>query len=169
VKIEVLVSRENEKQVMKALFEAHPYEEVAYEFVALQNPNQEIGAGMVGELAEPMDEIAFLGQIRDKMGAKCIKYTQLSGKMVKKVAICGGSGSFLLKEAISAGADMFITADFKYHQYFDAENRIVIADIGHYESEQYTPELLKDILNKKFANFAFLLSKVSTNPVKYFC
>ena len=169
VKIEVLVMKDREKQVLKALFEAHPYEEVAYEFVALQNPNQEIGAGLIGELAEPIDEMTFLGQIRDKMGAKCVKYTQLSGKMVQKIAICGGSGSFLLKEAISAGADFFITADFKYHQFFDAENRIVIADIGHYESEQYTPELLKEILNKKFANFAFFLSNLSTNPVKYFC
>jgi dinuclear metal center YbgI/SA1388 family protein len=169
VKIEVLVTKEKEARILKALFEAHPYEEVAYEFVALQNPNQEIGAGMIGSLPEGVDEMVFLGQIRDKMGAKCIKYTQLMGEKVQKVAICGGSGSFLLKEAISAGADMFITADFKYHQFFDAEGRIEIADIGHYESEQYTPELLKAILNEKFANFAFLLSELSTNPVKYFC
>jgi dinuclear metal center YbgI/SA1388 family protein len=169
VKIEVLVSQDRQGAVLKALTEAHPYEEVAYEIIALQNVNQELGAGMMGYLAEPVDEMAFLAQIQEKMGAKCIKYTQLRGKMIEKVAVCGGSGSFLLKEAMAAGADIFITSDFKYHQFFDAENRIVIADIGHYESEQYTPELLKDILNKKFANFAFLLSRVSTNPVKYFC
>lgn len=168
VKIEVLVTRDKESQVLKALYAAHPYEEVAYEFIALENVNQEMGAGLVGSLPEPMEEIAFLAHIKDKMKADCIKYTRLSGKRVQKVAICGGSGSFLLKDAIRAEADVFITADFKYHQFFDAENRIVIADIGHYESEQYTVELFLDILTEKFPNFAFLLSGLSTNPVKYF-
>lgn len=168
VKIEVLVQRDREARVLKALFENHPYEEVAYEFVSLQNPNQEMGAGMLGFLREPMSETAFLGHIKAKMGANCIKYTQLSGKNVQKVAICGGSGSFLLTEAIAAGADIFITSDFKYHQFFDAEGKIVIADIGHYESEQYTTELFMAILKEKFPNFAFFLSDLSTNPVKYF-
>ena len=169
VKIEVLVQRHKEAQVLKALFENHPYEEVAYEFIALQNPNQEMGAGMLGMLPEPMDEMEFLAFLKEKMQADCIKYTALSGKKIEKVAVCGGSGSFLLREAIGAGADVFITADFKYHQFFDAEGRIVIADIGHYESEQFTVELFKEILNKKFPNFALLLSNLSTNPVKYFC
>jgi dinuclear metal center YbgI/SA1388 family protein len=169
VKIEVLVHRHNEQAVIRAMRESHIYEEVAYELVALQNDNKEMGAGMVGMLPEPMSEMDVLVHIKAQMGANCIKYTQLRGKMVEKIAICGGSGSFLLKDAISAGADVFITADYKYHQFFDAEGQIVIADIGHYESEQYTPELFMEILSEKFPNFAFLLSGISTNPVKYFC
>ncbi len=168
VKIEVLVHKHNEWSVIKAMREAHIYEEVAYELIPLLNPNAEMGAGMVGVLPEPMEEMTFFAHIKDKMKANCIKYTQLSGKKVQKVAICGGSGSFLLKDAIKVQADVFITSDFKYHQFFDAENRIVIADIGHYESEQYTVELFLDILTEKFPNFAFLLSGLSTNPVKYF-
>jgi dinuclear metal center YbgI/SA1388 family protein len=169
VKIEVLVQKHKEKHVLKALFENHPYEEVAYEFIALQNPNQELGAGMVGKLKEPIDEKAFLAFVKERMNTDCIRHTELRGKKIEKVAICGGSGSFLLKEAIGAGADIFITGDFKYHQFFDAEGKIIIADIGHYESEQYTVELFADILKKKFPNFAVLLSNLNTNPVKYFC
>jgi putative NIF3 family GTP cyclohydrolase 1 type 2 len=103
------------------------------------------------------------------MNTDCIRHTPLTGKMIERVAVCGGSGSFLLREAMRAKADIFITGDFKYHQFFDADAKIVIADIGHYESEQFTVELLKDILKKKFPNFAILLSNLSTNPVKYFC
>jgi len=169
IKIEVLVPKHRESQVLRALFSAHPYEEVAYEIIALQNSNQEIGAGMVGVLAEPMDEKDFLALLRQQMGADCIRHTALKGKKVQKVAICGGSGSFLLRDAIAAGADFFVTGDFKYHQFFDAEGRIVIADIGHYESEQFTKEIFEAILKKKFPNFATLLSNSSTNPVKYFC
>lgn len=169
VKIEVLVQRHREVQVMKALFESHPYEEVAYEFIALQNPNQEIGAGLVGTLPLPMEETAFLSYLKSHMKTDCIRHTALLDRPVERVAVCGGSGSFLLKDAIAAGADVFVTGDFKYHQFFDADGRIIIADIGHYESEQFTTELLAGILKKKFPNFAILLSNLSTNPVKYFC
>ncbi len=136
--------------------------------IAISNANQDMGAGMVGELSEPMDESAFLQHIKTNMKAGCIRHTPLKGAKVKKVAVCGGSGSFLLRDAISTGADFFITADFKYHQFFDAEGRIVIADIGHYESEQFTSEIFLDIINRKFPNFATLLSNLSTNPVNYF-
>ena len=169
VKIEVLVPKHREGQVLKALFNSHPYEEVAYEMVALENLNQEIGAGMVGVLAEPMEEWDFLGRLKQQMKTDCVRHTELRGKKVLKVAICGGSGSFLLKDAIATGADVFVTGDFKYHQFFDAEDRIVIADIGHYESEQFTKEIFEAILKEKFPNFATLLSNLSTNPVKYFC
>lgn len=168
VKIEVLVDKARRSQVLKALFTAHPYEEVAYEMIAISNANQDLGAGMVGELPEAVDETAFMQHIKDNMKADCIRHTALKGKKVKKVAVCGGSGSFLLRDAISAEADFFITADFKYHQFFDAEGRIVIADIGHYESEQFTSEIFMDIINRKFPNFATLLSNLSTNPVNYF-
>jgi dinuclear metal center YbgI/SA1388 family protein len=169
VKIEVLVQKHKATQVLKALFESHPYEEVAYEFIALQNANQEIGAGLVGTLEEPLEEKAFLSFLKQSMKTDCIRHTALTDKMIERVAVCGGSGSFLLRAAMRAKADVFITGDFKYHQFFDADGRIVIADIGHYESEQFTVELLKDILKKKFPNFAILLSNLSTNPVKYFC
>lgn len=168
VKIEVLVHKHNEQAVIKAMRASHIYEEVAYELVNLQNANVEMGAGMVGVLPEPMTEMEFFAHIKEKMKTGCIRYTALQGKPVQKIAICGGSGSFLLRDAIHVNADVFISADFKYHQFFDAENRIVIADIGHYESEQYTVELFKEILNEKFPNFAFFLSDLSTNPVKYF-
>lgn len=169
VKIEVLVAKHEEKKVLQALMDSHPYEEVAYDLVVLKNPHQNIGAGMIGTLPVPMSGQDFLAHIQRSMATGCIKYTRLLDKMVSKVAICGGSGSFLLGDAIQAGADFFITSDFKYHQFFDAEGRIVIADIGHYESEQYTPQLLEALLKKKIPNFAILLSNISTNPVKYFC
>lgn len=169
MKIEVLVAAHQLTAVIKALVAAHPYEEVAYDIVALQNANQEIGAGMVGDLAQPLDEVSFLKLIKTAMNTECIRHTALLHREIRKVAVCGGSGSFLLNDAIKAGADVFVTGDFKYHQFFDADGKILIADIGHYESEQFTTELLAGVLKKKFPNFAPLLSELSNNPVKYFC
>jgi dinuclear metal center YbgI/SA1388 family protein len=168
VKIEVIVEQHLEKKVLKALFQNHIYEEVAYELIPLPNPNQHIGAGMVGTLPSPVDEMAFLAFLKSQMKTDCIRHTGLRNKQIGRVAICGGSGSFLLRDAIKAGADIFITGDFKYHQFFDAEEKIIIADIGHYESEQFTVEIFERILNKKFPTFAILLSNLNTNPVKYF-
>ncbi|MBL7883729.1 MAG: Nif3-like dinuclear metal center hexameric protein [Bacteroidia bacterium] len=167
VKIELIYESNKEGKVLKALFETHPYEEVAYDLIALSNEQQNIGSGLIGELSDELSEIDFLNHLKAKMKAGSVKYTQLLGKKVKKIAICGGSGSFLLKNAIQAQADVFVTADFKYHQFFDAENRIVIADIGHFESEQYTSELFYEILTKKFNTFALHLSKINTNPINY--
>ncbi|RYE24278.1 MAG: Nif3-like dinuclear metal center hexameric protein [Sphingobacteriales bacterium] len=169
VKIEVLIGKHNEHAVLKAMMDAHPYEDVAYDIVALNNINQELGAGMIGKLKQPLSEADFLSLLKSNMKADCIRHTALAGKKVEKIAICGGSGSFLLKDAINAGADVFVTADFKYHQFFDAEGKIVIADIGHYETEQFTVEIFEEILKDKFRNFAILLSNLSTNPVNYFC
>lgn len=167
-RIDVLVPRHAESRVISALKAAHPYEEVAYELVALQNKNQELGSGMVGMLPEPMFAPDFLRLVRDQLFTGCIRHTAMPSKPIQKVALCGGSGSFLLRDAIAAGADAFVTADYKYHQFFDAENHILIADIGHWESEQFTPELLRGILEKKMPNFALLLSETKTNPVNYF-
>ena len=154
--------------VINALQEAHPYEEVAYYLHSLQNKNQEVGAGMIAELAEPMDELDFLRHIKQSMQASVIRHTALRGKKIKKVAVCGGAGGFLLSTAIGRGADIFITADYKYHEFFDADDRIIIADIGHYESEQFTKELLFELLSENFANFTPRLSEVNTNPINYF-
>lgn len=168
VKIELIVEKHAESKVLDALRQIHPYEEVAYELIPLPNPHQEIGAGMIGDLLTAMTYDGFMNMLKKQMKADCIRHTATSNKRVSRVAVCGGSGSFLLKDAISAGADVFVTADFKYHQFFDAEGKIVIADIGHYESEQFTSEIFEEILNKNFPTFAILLSNINTNPVKYF-
>ncbi|XZF13700.1 Nif3-like dinuclear metal center hexameric protein [Chitinophagaceae bacterium MMS25-I14] len=168
IKIEVLVPQHARGKVLKALRNAHPYEEIAYELIALANNNQEIGAGIVGMLPAPLAAEDFFNMLKTNMKTACVRHTGWTEKRVQKVALCGGSGSFLLQDAVAAGADVFVTADYKYHQFFDAEGKIIIADIGHYESEQFTVEIFKEILNKNFPNFAVLLSKINTNPVKYF-
>ncbi len=167
IRIETIYPANIESAVLKALFAAHPYEEVAYDLFNLTNKASKLGAGIIGDLKEETDELAFLNFVKDKMKADGIRYTALKKKKIKKVAICGGSGSFLLEDAIKNGADIFVSADFKYHQFFDAEKRIVIADIGHYESEQYTMELFFDLLKEKFNTFALHLSKINTNPINY--
>ncbi len=166
-RIEVIYPAVLEHTVVKALLEAHPYEEVAYDIVALENTHAQTGAGMIGELEEPVEAEAYLREIKKRMNTGCIRYTEGIGRKVKKVAVCGGSGSFLLQEAIGQQADIFITADFKYHQFFDAEGKLIIADIGHYESEQYTMELFYDILREKFGKFALHFTSINTNPIKY--
>lgn len=167
VRIETIYPQHTEGQVLIALFKAHPYEEVAYDLIPLSNTHNRIGAGLVGELPDESNEMDFLKHLKTVMKADSLRYSALRDKKVKKIAICGGSGSFLLGDAIKNGADVFVTADFKYHQFFDAENRIIIADIGHYESEQFTVELFYEILKKKFSTFALLISTINTNPIKY--
>jgi dinuclear metal center YbgI/SA1388 family protein len=167
IKIETIYPSEIESRLLKALFTAHPYEEVAYDIISLNNSSPNVGSGIIGELPAEADEKTFLNTLKKQMNTPLVRYTALKGKKIKKVSICGGSGSFLLKDSIAAGADIFITSDFKYHQFFDAENRIIIADIGHYESEQYTSELFYEILKKKFSTFAIHLSKINTNPINY--
>ena len=168
VRLEVLVPAYRSEAIMKALFNSHPYEEVAYYLTSTLNRNQETGAGMTGDLANPMPADAFLRHLKTTMKTGLIRHTALCHKEISKVAICGGSGSFLLKKAIESGSELFITADFKYHDFFGAEGKIIIADIGHFESEQFTKELLTDALRKKFTNFAVVLSKIDTNPISYF-
>lgn len=167
VRAEVIFPEYLSEKILKSLKEVHPYEEVAYYLSKLENENEEVGSGMIGQLAEPIDALAFLGQVKEKMGAGVIRYTPIGQKTVQKIAVCGGSGRFLLNDAIAAGADVFISSDFKYHEFFDAENRIVIADIGHYESEQFTKDLLKRHLLEKNSTFAVLISGINTNPVNY--
>ena len=168
IKIETIYRVNLESKVLMALILAHPYEEVAYDLYALTNQHQQVGSGMVGELDNPVNAGDFLRLIKDRMQTGVIKHTEFTGRPIKKVAVCGGSGSFLLKQAMAAGADMFITADYKYHEFFDAEGKIIIADIGHFESEQFTQQLLQDKLRDKFPAFSTRLTMVNTNPVKYF-
>ena len=168
-RFETVLFKHSKNKVINALLKAHPYEEVAYDLYPLENTVPEVGAGMIGELPGAENEIDFLSRLLDIFGCKTIRHTYLLGKPVRKVAVCGGSGSFLLPAAIAAGADIFVTADMKYHDFFDAEEKIIIADIGHYESEQFTKELFYEILLKKFPNFALRLSEVKSNPVLYLC
>ena len=168
IKIEVIFPAWLEKKIIIALLAAHPYEEVAYDIISLDNENQAIGSGLVGELATPLAEEAFLQLLKSRFGLSVIRHTALLGRPVQKIALCGGAGAFLADAARAAGADFYITSDIKYHEFFDAEDRLVIADIGHYESEQFTTELLFAILTQKFPTFAVLKTGVKTNPVRYF-
>lgn len=167
-RIEVIFPKYLQGRVLSAMQKVHPYEEVAYFLHALENKNPYVGSGMIGKLAEPMDEIAFFKHLKTSMNLTAFKHTTLRHKPIEKVAVCGGAGGFLLRNAISAGADIFITSDYKYHEFFDAENRIIIADIGHYESEIFTNNLLADFLTSKFENLAVKLVETNTNPVQYF-
>ncbi|HRP88855.1 MAG TPA: Nif3-like dinuclear metal center hexameric protein [Edaphocola sp.] len=168
VKLEVLIPEHLKYSIIKTLKDNHPYEEVAFELIALENQNPRIGSGMIGYLPQEMEVESVLSLIKKQFNADCIRHTSKTKKNIKKIAVCGGSGSFLLKEAIRQGADLFLTADFKYHQFFDSDNQIVIADIGHFESEQFTKEIFMEIITKKYSNFAVYLSEINTNPINYY-
>ncbi|GAB2576770.1 Nif3-like dinuclear metal center hexameric protein [Spirosoma areae] len=167
-RIEVILPSHAKQTVLAALWQAHPYEEVAYDLYTLDNQNPDVGSGAVGELPEPMDGPSWLSYLKEAMHLHLIRYTSFPHRPIRRVAVCGGVGSFLLPDAIRAGADVFVTADYKYHEFFDADGRISICDIGHYESEVFTKELICGHLAKKFTTFAVILSETDTNPVRYF-
>lgn len=167
-RLELIFETIHEFQIISALKQTHPYEEVAYDIYQLENTYQNIGSGMIGELENPISEKEFLERLKSVFKLKLIKHTPLLNKSIKKVALCGGSGSFLLKSATNSKSDIYISSDFKYHEFFDAENQILIADIGHYESEQFTPEIFYEIISNKFPTFASYLTETNTNPVNYF-
>lgn len=167
VKLEIVFATAQQGQVISALQQAHPATNVPFEIHSIDNTNPIIGSGMIGELEKAITATDFLQQVKKKMQTGCIKHTALLERSIKRVAICGGSGGFLLKNAIRAKADIFITADYKYHEFFDADGQIIIADIGHFESEQYTIDLLYEIISNNFSNFASHYTKVRTNPVFY--
>jgi len=168
IRVEVIIPAWLEGKIVRAMKKAHPYEEVAYDVMNLSNNHPQIGAGVIGELEQPMEEKEFLNLLKSVFQLSIVRHTSLLGQTIKRVALCGGAGSFLISSALNAGADIYITADIKYHEFFDANSRMVIADIGHYESEQFTIDLLKEILEQKFPNFAVLKTEVRTNPVFYF-
>ncbi|MEF8984617.1 MAG: Nif3-like dinuclear metal center hexameric protein [Bacteroidales bacterium] len=155
-------------QVIEAMNKAHPYEEVVYDLYPLKNEDKDNGAGVIGTLNEEMPEKQFLDWIKTQLNTECIRHTKLLESFVSRVAIAGGSGNFLLNDALSQKADVFISADFKYHDFFKADGKILIADIGHFESEQMSKEFFYDLLTKNFHNFATHLSEVNTNPINYY-
>lgn len=166
-RIEVIYPKHIEKKLLNHLFSVHSYEEVAYDIYSLENDYQEIGMGMIGELEKPMENREFLSYVKEKMQTSCIRHSECIDRPIKKVAVLGGSGAFAIEAALRGGADAFISADFKYHDFFKAEKSILLADIGHYESEQFTKNLLYEYLTKKIPNFAVILSELNTNPIKY--
>jgi dinuclear metal center YbgI/SA1388 family protein len=167
LRVEVILPSHLISKVLSALKTAHPYEEVAYYLSNLENENQEVGAGMIGELDQPMTEEQFFSHLKSTMNLSIIKTSPLTNKPIQRVAVCGGAGIFLLGDAKRAGADVFITSDVKYHEFFDAEGALILCDIGHYESEIFTKDLLADELSQNFPNIALYLSKVVTNPTSY--
>ena len=167
VKVEVILAAHDAPAVLKALNISHPYEEVAYFLHGVDNYHQELGAGIVGELTEEMDIDSFFNHLKKTMDLAVIRHTELIYNKIRKIALCGGAGSFLTSAAIRSGAQVFISGDFKYHEFFDADGKIIIADIGHYESEKYTIELLIELISNNFSNFALHYTKRNTNPVFY--
>ncbi len=166
-RLEVIFPAHLQPAVMAALHNAHPYEEVAHYLYHLENQNQEAGIGITGELPKALTEAEFLAYLKDNMHLQGLRYTSVGDRKIKKVAVCGGAGSFLITDALRHGADVLVTGDVKYHEFFDADKKIMVADIGHYESEVFTKEIFYDVISKNFANFAVYLSEVNTNPVRY--
>lgn len=165
VRIETIVPSHSEDRVVKAMLEAHPYEEVAWDSYALTNQATGFGAGMSGSLEIETDEVDFLKHIKQVLGSACLKHSPLTGRKVRQVAVCGGSGNFLISDAIRSGANVFITGELKYHDYFLAEGRILLVEAGHYETEQFTKDLLYQVVKEKFPTFALRISSSNTNPV----
>jgi len=168
-RLEVLLPLHRQAAVLAALHQIHPYEEVAYELVKLENQHQDVGAGMVGELPKALSPVAFRQLLKAELGVPVVKYTAFD-KDIKKVALCGGAGSFLTGAALAVGADAYVTGDVKYHEFFGAEGQLMLCDVGHFESEQFTGEVFRDLLTAGFSRtFAVLIAETPTNPVQYDC
>lgn len=167
IKTEITVPEYLLSQSIETLLKVHPYEEPVWNIVNLDNTNPVTGFGIIGELAEPADSLTFLQQVKKTFRCKVVRHTAICKSQIRKVAVCGGSGAFLTSAAIAQGADIYITGDYKYHDFFQAENRLILTDIGHYESEQFTKEIFYELVTKKISNFAIQFSKVETNPIHY--
>lgn len=167
IRIETILPAYKKSSVTRALLSVHPYEDPAFDFYSLDNTWDQAGSGIVGELPDAEDERSFLLRIKDLFQVGCVKHSAFTGKPIREVAICGGSGAFLIKEAINYGADIFITGEARYNDFYDVEDRILLAVIGHYESEVCTKDIFYNIISKKFSTFAVHFSNVNSNPVKY--
>lgn len=167
IKIETILPAYKKNEVVKALMASHPYEEPAYDFYTLLNDCQQIGSGIIGDLINPIEETEFLKMVKERFKVESLKHNSLSGKTIRSVAVCGGAGSFLLPQAIRSGADVFITGEIRYHDYFGHDNEILMTEIGHYESEQFTNELLYSIISESFPYLSVQITNINTNPIKY--
>ena len=166
-RIETIFPSYLKKKVIGAMIKAHPYEEVAYDIYPLLNEYGLVGMGMTGNTPEPVNAVDFIDRIKEIFDCQVVRHTAFTGKQINKVAVCGGSGAFLIPKAIAANADIFITGEIRYHQFFEAEGKIILADIGHFESEQFTKEIFYELLTKNFPKFALHFSEINTNPIKY--
>ncbi len=165
--IQLVFQKHLESRILETLFKNHPYESVAYDILNLNNLNPDIGMGVFGSLKKSFSENDFIELLKKTFKTPLVRHSKLLGKPIKKVALLGGSGSFAINSAIKKQADVFLTSDLKYHNFFMAENKIILMDIGHYESEQYTKNLIFDFLKEKLSSFAVVLSSINTNPVNY--
>ena len=166
--IRLLVPKHAKQNILNALQKSHPYEAVAYELVALQNENPTVGMGSLGKLPNPLPVDEFLSHVKKQLNIPYVRHTQTNKNNIETVAVLGGSGSFCIDPALAKGADALVTADLKYHDFFKAENQLLLVDAGHYETEHFTKKIIHQFLTKKIPNFAITLSEVNTNPVKYF-
>jgi dinuclear metal center YbgI/SA1388 family protein len=167
IRFETVLFSHLKERVIRTLLEIHPYEEVAYDIYMLDNDNGEVGLGCVGQLSDPIGAGDFLNLVASVFESKGLRYSKPVSESVRKVALCGGSGISLLNVAVASGADVFITADIKYHNFFDADNKILLVDVGHFESEKFSTEILYDLIIKKFPKFAVRFSETNTNPINY--
>ncbi|PHN03045.1 Nif3-like dinuclear metal center hexameric protein [Flavilitoribacter nigricans] len=167
VKLEIAFPSAAQSGVLKTVKKYQQEAKVDYDLFSIEVDTPEIGSGVIGFLPEPMAPDQFLKYLKERMQTDCVRHTEILDRQIEKVAVCGGAGGFLLRQAIGQGAQVFVTADYKYHEFFDADGNIIIADIGHYESEQFTIQLLHEIISQKFSNFAVHCTKVRTNPVYY--
>ena len=167
VRIETILPSFRKGAVVKTLMAVHPYEEPAFDLYPLKNSWNQVGSGVVGELEEPETELDFLKRVKKLFEVGCVKHTRLTGRLIQKVALCGGSGAFLASRAVGCGADVFLTGEVKYHDYFYYENQMLMAEIGHYESERYTQEIFYSIIREMCPELDVQLTRVTTNPIKY--
>lgn len=167
-RVEIVFHRHMLSVLIERLKQVHPYQEVAYDILSIENESTEIGMGMIGELPQPMSETEFLTYLKDKLSTPCIRHSSFTGKIISRVAVLGGSGAFAIGAALQAKVDAYVSSDFSYHEFYKAENQILLADVGHYESEQFTKNLIFEYLREKIPNFAVFLSNQNTNPINYF-
>ena len=166
--LRLIIPKHAKNKVLKALSDTHPYETVAYELIAIENQHPNVGLGSIGQLEKPLALNDFLKHVKQALNVAYIRHSETHLKEIKTVAVLGGSGSFCIDAAKAQGADALVTADLKYHDFFSGENKLLLIDAGHYETEQFTKRIIHEYLTKKIPNFAFTLSEVNTNPVKYF-
>jgi dinuclear metal center YbgI/SA1388 family protein len=168
IRIETILPAFRKSNVLRALLSVHPYEEPAFDIYPLENVRHTAGSGIVGELPESEDAHEFLARIKKLFQADCVKHSGgWTGQFVRKIAVCGGSGAFLIPEAMAAGAEVFVTGEAKYNDFYDVENKLLLAVIGHYETEICTKDIFFDVISKKSATFAVHISNTDSNPVKY--
>ena len=167
VRIETIVPAYRKAEAVRALLKVHPYEEPAFDLYPLQNTWQQAGAGVIGELEKPETELEFLKRVKKTFEVECLRHNKLMGREIQTVALCGGAGAFLLPLAIRQRADVFLTGEIKYHEFFGHEGEILLAETGHYESEQYTKEIFYTIIRDLFPSLDVQQTRVNTNPIKY--